>query len=144
MASDTLSPSGHSYGERDRPPIGLFSGRGLAPPVRLAISEGLQCATRVARKAPQLPRYLGVSERTLYLLVNGGKVAAYRFGRVLRYKRADLDRFIEGSVCGSLISITSSHPRPTTVSTEATESTAATSLPLGLSLRRPRGRDGFP
>ena len=29
--------------------------------------------------------------------VNGGRVAAYRFGRVLRYQRADLDRFIEGS-----------------------------------------------
>ncbi len=57
----------------------------------------MQCAITLGSEGSAAARYLGLSDRTLYRLVNGGKVAAYRFRRVFRYKRADLDRFIERS-----------------------------------------------
>ena len=38
---------------------------------------------------------LGLSPRTLYRFVDRGEVAAYRFGRVLRFRLDDLDHFIE-------------------------------------------------
>lgn len=40
---------------------------------------------------------LGVTPRTLYRFINNGDLAAYRFGRVIRVKRADVDAFIEQS-----------------------------------------------
>jgi excisionase family DNA binding protein len=39
-------------------------------------------------------RYLGISERTLYRLADDGEVTVFRFGRVYRYRRDDLDKFI--------------------------------------------------
>lgn len=40
---------------------------------------------------------LGITPRTLYRFINQGELAAYRFGRVIRVKRADIDAFIESS-----------------------------------------------
>jgi excisionase family DNA binding protein len=40
---------------------------------------------------------LGVVPRTLYRLIDDGKIAAYKMGRVLRVKEADLDVFLEST-----------------------------------------------
>lgn len=40
---------------------------------------------------------LGITPRTLYRFINQGDLAAYRFGRVIRVKRTDIDAFIESS-----------------------------------------------
>lgn len=40
-------------------------------------------------------RRLGVTPRTLYRFVDGGELPAYRFGRVLRLKKSDVDEYIE-------------------------------------------------
>ena len=42
-------------------------------------------------------RYLGITDPTLYRLVDAGQVVGYKIGRVLRFKRDDLDAFLEGS-----------------------------------------------
>ena len=38
---------------------------------------------------------LGVTTRTLYRFIDGGELAAYRFGRVIRLKANEVDEFIE-------------------------------------------------
>lgn len=40
---------------------------------------------------------LGITPRTLYRFINSGQLPAYRFGRVIRVKRTDVDAFIESS-----------------------------------------------
>lgn len=40
---------------------------------------------------------LGITARTLYRFINQGVLPAYRFGRVIRVKRVDVDAFIEQS-----------------------------------------------
>lgn len=40
---------------------------------------------------------LGITTRTLYRFINQGDLPAYRFGRVIRVKRDDVDQFIEAS-----------------------------------------------
>jgi excisionase family DNA binding protein len=44
---------------------------------------------------PAAAKYLGVVTRTLYRLVNDGQVPAFKFGRVIRFRRTDLDDYIE-------------------------------------------------
>ena len=39
--------------------------------------------------------YLGVGLRTLYKFIDDGKLAGYRFGRVIRLKQSDLEIFID-------------------------------------------------
>ena len=39
---------------------------------------------------------LGITTRTLYRFINEGGLPAYRMGRVIRVKQADVDVFIEG------------------------------------------------
>jgi excisionase family DNA binding protein len=39
--------------------------------------------------------FLGVGLRTLYKFIDDGKLPGYRFGRVIRLKRADVEAFIE-------------------------------------------------
>ena len=41
-------------------------------------------------------RRLGVTPRTLYRFVNEGQLPAFRFGRVIRLKKSDVDAYIEG------------------------------------------------
>ena len=38
---------------------------------------------------------LGITLRSLYCFIDEGELDAYRFGRVIRLKEADLDGFIE-------------------------------------------------
>ena len=40
-------------------------------------------------------RRLGIATRTLYRLIDDGQVPAYRFGRVIRLQRGDVDDYIE-------------------------------------------------
>ena len=40
---------------------------------------------------------LGITTRTLYRFINEGGLPAYRMGRVIRVKQADVDAFIERS-----------------------------------------------
>ena len=40
---------------------------------------------------------LGLTLRTLYRLIDEGQLAAYKFGRVIRLKEADVDAFINGA-----------------------------------------------
>ena len=42
-------------------------------------------------------KYLGITPRTLYRFIDEGQIAGYRFGRVIRLKQDDVDRFIEAS-----------------------------------------------
>lgn len=42
-------------------------------------------------------RHLGIAPRTLYRLIDEGQLAAYKFGRVIRLKLADLDAFVEAA-----------------------------------------------
>ena len=39
--------------------------------------------------------YLGVQPRTLYRFIDEGRLPAYRFGRVIRLKRDDVDVFVQ-------------------------------------------------
>ncbi len=42
-------------------------------------------------------RRLGVTVRTLYRLIDEAELPAYKFGRVIRLKEADVEGFIEAS-----------------------------------------------
>lgn len=42
-------------------------------------------------------RYLGITTRTLYRLIDSGDLPAYKLGRVIRLKRSDVEAFIEGA-----------------------------------------------
>lgn len=42
-------------------------------------------------------RYLGITTRTLYRLIDAGELPAFKFGRVIRLKQSDVDSFIEDS-----------------------------------------------
>ena len=39
--------------------------------------------------------YLGITARTLYRFINEGQIPGYRFGRVIRLKQSDVDKFID-------------------------------------------------
>ncbi len=43
----------------------------------------------------QAARHLGITPRTLYRFIDEGQLPAYRFGRVIRLKQAEVDAFIE-------------------------------------------------
>ena len=40
-------------------------------------------------------RRLGITPRTLYRFIDHGELPAYRFGRVIRLKRTDVEAFID-------------------------------------------------
>lgn len=42
-------------------------------------------------------RHLGIATATLYRLIDSGELPAYRIGRVIRLKQAEVDTFIEGA-----------------------------------------------
>lgn len=44
---------------------------------------------------PALAKELGVTMRLLYKLLDAGELPAYKFGRVIRIKRADVEAFLE-------------------------------------------------
>jgi excisionase family DNA binding protein len=39
--------------------------------------------------------HVGVTPRTLYRFVNDGELQAFKLGRVLRFRRTDVDAFLE-------------------------------------------------
>ena len=41
--------------------------------------------------------YLGVTLRSLYRFIDEGALAAYKFGRVIRLKQDDVEKFIDAS-----------------------------------------------
>ena len=43
----------------------------------------------------QAAKHLGITPRTLYRLINEGQLVGFRFGRVIRLKQCDVDRFID-------------------------------------------------
>ena len=40
---------------------------------------------------------LGITTRTLYRLIDGGQIPAYKFGRVIRLQESEVDAFIESA-----------------------------------------------
>lgn len=44
---------------------------------------------------PAAAARLGITARTLYRFIDEGQVPAYKFGRVIRLKQADVDAYIE-------------------------------------------------
>ena len=46
---------------------------------------------------PEAAERLGITQRTLYRLIDEGQVPAYKMGRVLRVRATDLDVFLEQS-----------------------------------------------
>jgi excisionase family DNA binding protein len=42
-------------------------------------------------------RRMGITPRTLYRFIDEGQLPAYRFGRVIRLREADVDAFIQAS-----------------------------------------------
>jgi excisionase family DNA binding protein len=46
---------------------------------------------------PEAADRLGITQRTLYRLIDEGQVPAFRLGRVFRVKEADLNAFLERS-----------------------------------------------
>ncbi len=45
--------------------------------------------------APETAAALGVTLRTVYSIIDSGELVAYKFRRVLRIRRADLDDYME-------------------------------------------------
>jgi excisionase family DNA binding protein len=45
----------------------------------------------------QTATYLGMSPKTIYSWVEGGKIPAYKLGRVWRFDRQELDHFVRSS-----------------------------------------------
>jgi excisionase family DNA binding protein len=43
---------------------------------------------------PDAARLLGVSQRQLYHLIDEGQLLAYKFGRVIRVRRRDIEAFL--------------------------------------------------
>jgi len=46
---------------------------------------------------PEAAERLGITQRTLYRLIDEGQIPAYKMGRVLRVKASDLEVFLEHS-----------------------------------------------
>ena len=42
-------------------------------------------------------RQLGITTRTLYRLIDGGQIPAYKFGRVIRLQQHEVDEFIKSA-----------------------------------------------
>ena len=48
--------------------------------------------------------YLGISENTMYRLLNSGELGAFRIGRIWKIPRKELDKYIDKNVEKSLYS----------------------------------------
>jgi excisionase family DNA binding protein len=46
---------------------------------------------------PEAAERLGITQRTLYRLIDEGHIPAYRLGRVFRVKESDLEQFLDRS-----------------------------------------------
>ncbi len=63
--------------------------------------------------APAAAEYLGIYLTTLYRLIEAGDVPAYKFGRVIRLRRDEVDAFIDRSRVAQVNSTTSWMPPAT-------------------------------
>ena len=52
---------------------------------------------------PQVARYLGMAERTLYVWVQQGKIPAFKIGVTWRFRRSDIDAWLETQRSGPLV-----------------------------------------
>ncbi len=48
--------------------------------------------------SPAAATYLGVSQRLVYKLADQGDLRGYKLGRVIRFRRVDLDAYLEANV----------------------------------------------
>ena len=51
----------------------------------------------------EVAKYLGVGERTIYLWAQQGKLPAFKTGSVWRFRRSDLDRWLESTRTGPVV-----------------------------------------
>ena len=52
---------------------------------------------------PQLARYLGMAERTLYVWAQQGRIPAFKIGVTWRFRRSDIDAWLETQRAGPLV-----------------------------------------
>ena len=45
----------------------------------------------------QIAIYLGMSSKTIYIWAEEGRIPAYKFGRVWRFDREQIDLFVKGN-----------------------------------------------
>lgn len=67
------------------------------PEVKRPIGVGspLMTSSREWQSTAEAAKALGITPRTLYRFINEGQLPAYRFGRVIRLKTAEVDAFVE-------------------------------------------------
>lgn len=63
--------------------------------------------------APAAAKYMGISLRTLYSILDTGELPAYKLGRVIRMKRADVDAYLEAAASGRAAWATCTRPERT-------------------------------
>lgn len=51
----------------------------------------------------EVAKYLGVGERTIYLWAQQGKLPAFKTGSVWRFRRSDLDKWLESTRTGPVV-----------------------------------------
>lgn len=74
-------------------------------------SFGVSTADITWLNTAETARRLGVTPRTLYRFIDEGQLPAYRFGRVIRLKEAEVAEFIERCrIAPGTLDITSSVP----------------------------------
>ena len=61
-------------------------------------------------------KQLGITTRTLYRFLDEGALASYRFGRVIRIKKSDIDTFVTSC---KVVPGTLKHLYPPTVPTDS-------------------------
>ena len=52
----------------------------------------------------EVAKYLGMTERTIYMWAQQGKLPAFKVGSVWRFRRADVDRWLESTRSGPEVS----------------------------------------
>ena len=53
---------------------------------------------------PQVARYLGMSERTIYGWAQTGKIPAFKLGAAWRFRRSEIDAWLESHRSGPVVS----------------------------------------
>ena len=70
--------------------MALYAGGGAHTPRRADSREPVP----TWKSTTEAARVLGITAATLYRLIDSGALRAYRFGRVIRIKTADLDAYL--------------------------------------------------